>query len=363
MSEERKLILDMLKEGKITDDEALRLLDAIGDKSKKEDTEKTYNFDAQEKTFENKANNFVSKLVSGVDTFINRIEESLSGIEFEFDFDSNKIFNKDFNKKITRKFQINEVEGRSNLEVENLFGKIEVSEWDNPYSEVLATIEYNEGEFPEDFEFVTNHSEGNSHSIKAVKAEKDYRIRFSINLAPNHIGNLKLNTLHNKVTVSDIKVDNLHAEALNGKVVLDEVHAQNVYVLSKNGKAQLNDVFAEHLRAESSNGKVEAISLNAKNINLLSQNGKVELDELMADVRNVDITSHAGSIYIDGLDYSLPIKIEVNGRISSTNLADNFSNIQKEGSVTRAFTKSYSDEREDKVTINVKTDLGRVEID
>ena len=62
MTEEKQLILNMLKEGKITVEEASDLLGAIGDKKIKE-------------------NDFAGKITSTVDSIIKKATEAISAID------------------------------------------------------------------------------------------------------------------------------------------------------------------------------------------------------------------------------------------------------------------------------------------
>ena len=76
MNEEKKMILDMLKEGKITVEQASDLLEAVGkDKSK------------------NNEESFVDKLSTSFEKIMKKTSETISNFDFDIDLDSVNIPN------------------------------------------------------------------------------------------------------------------------------------------------------------------------------------------------------------------------------------------------------------------------------
>ncbi|MFM1583347.1 SHOCT-like domain-containing protein, partial [Helcococcus ovis] len=86
MSEEKKLILKMLKENKISEDEALKLLDAIGSNKNTEKNKK-------EDNTEFSTGNFVSKIINGVEKAINIASKKIENMDFELINFSSQNFN------------------------------------------------------------------------------------------------------------------------------------------------------------------------------------------------------------------------------------------------------------------------------
>ena len=122
MSEEKKLILTMLKEDKISEEEALRLLEAIG-QNEKEETEKT-NFSKKEESFENSVNSFVSKIITGVETAINKAGDAINNMDF--DISNINISGSKFNANTTKTYKIENIEEPINLFINNLQGAIQI---------------------------------------------------------------------------------------------------------------------------------------------------------------------------------------------------------------------------------------------
>ncbi|MGO1477863.1 hypothetical protein, partial [Senegalia sp. (in: firmicutes)] len=155
MNEEKMIILRMLKEGKINEDEASKLLDAIYNKDKSEDNSKT-NFKSNNKDWQKDFDNTINKLENGLNKFGEKFGEKMDKIGKEINEDSdsfadkimssfNSFIDKDLNdilgryeiKKETLELEIDDIENLQ-LDIKGINGDININPWSKDYIYVEA---------------------------------------------------------------------------------------------------------------------------------------------------------------------------------------------------------------------------------
>lgn len=151
MSDERIMILEMLEEGKITTEEALKLLDAIGEKDEE------YNYYNHNTSRSN--GDLASKIVSGIENAFNKVSSAFSNIEFSTEFFDNQ------SGRTTKSIRIDNIDDYINLYINNRNDIVEIYQWDNTYVEAIANISYNEKEYNRDYDFIIQKNKDNNYYI------------------------------------------------------------------------------------------------------------------------------------------------------------------------------------------------------
>lgn len=363
MSEEKKLILNMLKEGKISDEEALRLLEAIGEKEKPSNAK--FDFKSEEKKFEKKASQFMNNFTTGVENFLGKIQEGISNIDINLEgvnFSSDK-----YSQKTEKKFTLSDVSYDTQIEISNINGKIEAETWDEEYGELVASISYDDKKISGDYEFIKEIREDNKikfivNSNEGNNGSKYFDVKFVLYLPKGKVESILLESVNGKVTTKDLVANTLEQRTVNGKIISVNNNVSNVHLETVNGKVEVDGGTSNNLIVDVVNGKISITELNAVKSDINNTNGSIYIDEVLSNSREINVDSSNGGIYFIDLNYTKPIKIESTGR-NLTDLSENFTNLEKKDQTLSAYTHSYSEELEDKLFIKTNTVFGKVKFD
>ncbi|MFL8968773.1 DUF4097 family beta strand repeat-containing protein [Helcococcus kunzii] len=378
MSEEKKLILNMLKEGKITEDEALKLLDAIGEKEKKEE-EKT-NFAEKEASFENSVNNFVNKILSGVETAINKAGDVINNMDF--DISNINIAGSKFNANTTKTYKIEDIEEPINFFVNNLQGAIQIQSHNQDYIECIAIINYDNKYHDENNEFLIHKIEGNNHyfGIDLNKNNWNFKSQLIINLPKDKLNSIKVRNSNSKIQANNFDIDNvifettnariefsnitsksINATTTNAKIEAINVGADKIVTNTTNSKISLSEIKSDELEAYTTNGKINLTKLNVVDVIAQNTNGSLYVSNIFDDTNKLDLSSTNGGIYIEGLNFERSIKASLSARNSDV-ISPKFSKIYRDKHSTKAYTENYDENAENTLDITAVTTNGKISI-
>lgn len=401
MSEEKRLILKMLKEDKITEDEALKLLEAIGDKEanfkeesakKAEERQANFNFDSEK--FEKRVEGFAERLVSGVDKIVRKAGEALQGIELGYDFDMSYegeemlSFSK-LKSQTDRTFVIDlDQEKQYKLEVENRNGKIEIAKWDMPQIQVNAQIKFNSKYMDEDYEFVKYNLADDRVKIYADTAstgKQSFVADLLIYLPEREFEKLTVGSTNGKVGLDDANIKEVEIETVNGSISAYKLLSNNLFLNTVNGSIILEEAKSNKSNVETVNGKIQMLDSQAKEIKASTVNGKLELEGINAEV--LDLSTVSGKIYIEGdfeetkkinastvngkieaclNDKEIPARIVLNGQsriLDRVDLGESFKLLERDKKQMTFITRSYQLDKEGQLEISFETVNGRFEIE
>lgn len=373
MTEEKKLILKMLKEGKITEDEAIKLLDAVGKSDDKVGFSRQGN-DFDEHKFEEKVENLTQSLMSSVDKAMKKVGESLSKIEvgYDFDFDLGNGFQYNVNNfkssgEKTIEIELPDAEGL-NISVYNNNGYTEISGYDGDKIKIEAQYKYDDRYVEPDYKFVDWVVEDNSVKIEGAKAnskKQPFVVNLEIEL-PNRLYQLIL------------------ADSVNGSVELDGLEAKDIKVTSNNGRLEVAKCKADTIDLSSTNGKIFAENNSGETLLLNTVNGKVELE--LNSCKSIDATSVNGPVYcygislgnkllnLDTVNSKVEIEIEdldrpmslqasaVTRLLSKMSLPRQFTEVNSKAGKLQATTFDYSEDSDIKLDINISVVNGKINI-
>lgn len=350
MSEEKLMILNMLKEGKITQEEALKLLDAIGEKNSLND-EKT------KKASDMSFNEMASKIGSAIESALYKVSDSLSNIDFDY-----KIFN-NYTGSITKSIRIDNIENKINLYIKNRNDKVQISQWDKDYVEAIAYIYYDEKEYSRDYEFLIHTESEQNHyiGIDTEKSNKGYSAKITVNIPKSLIENLKIETTNSKIEADNLDIDYAEFITTNGKISLTSVEANSIFCKTTNSKISAEDIKSDTLKCKTTNGKIVLETIDIRKVDAINTNGSINIDTINSKAREINLNSTNGGLYIEGLDYSRPVKATISGRLND-NLSPNFININEISHETIATTAKYTEDSDDVLYIFAHTTNGKVEI-
>lgn len=350
MSEEKRMILNMLKEGKIDEDEAIKLLDAIGkDRDLEDDLEES-------------AKNFANKIFIGVNKALRKTGDALSSIDVsDLNIDLGQ-----YKSKTEKIYKSDTIAEASNILIENLSGRIHVYSWDNDYIETRAAITYNSKYFDDNNEFIVAENKDDYYyiGIKDTKKAERFNVNFSIAVPRVKFEDFIIKNTSGSIEVNFIESDRLTIENINGAVECNSSSAEFASFETTQGSLQLNDIKGERISLNTTNGAIQASDLSIRDVFARTVNGSVKFKDFNKELSTIDLQTVNGSIGIDIGDFSRPIRAEIKGRRrnDSDDLLGKFKNINKKGNTTIAETENYKTESDNKLEIKVSTVNGRINI-
>lgn len=354
MSEERKLILEMLKEGKITNDEALKLLDAVKESNPSE------KINEKEKTIETKVNSFASKILSSVESALSKAGEAIENIDFNFST-SNFTYGKN-TKTVSDIMRIDTVNHGDNIFINSKNGKIEVQGWDEMYINCKYEVSYDQREFDGTEEFVVHKFENNNHYIGINDSlnHNCFSVKMTISIPKDMASKIFAQSTNAKILFSELTANDIEVNTTNAKIEFESIESEKIVINTTNGKIELSDIVSDIIESNTTNGKHEYSEIDAREITAYNTNGSIYLSGISDRAELIHLQSTNGGLYIEDIKINKPAKAVIKGRFADE-FNPIFSSITKSEGSTIAKTPDYS-EKADSLLITLQTTNGKVSI-
>lgn len=309
--DERKRILNLVENGTISADEAIKLLEALS--KQKEPTQSTAPV-ANVEVKEQAANE------EPTSTFESREDSSqrkTTGFEDIF----GKAFNKETNKKMDEFMQelrsdLSEFSGRMMNMMNTTFSKIkdfdmefpfgEKVEFDKTYAFDVEDVRGFEIDIPNGKVIVEKSVEPKVFIEAHVKmqrkeSEQDLIERFLENFVQLKSGKIEIST-QSKMSHVDLRVfvpekqyEVFVVRLLNGGITFSEVEAKLVKAKTYNGAVKAEKTIFDHADLQSANGVVEALGVKGEDLEAETANGRIYID---GDIKEVEAESVNGHVVV-----------------------------------------------------------------
>lgn len=280
--EEKMLILEMVKEGKIAPEQGVELLNALGRvnlppkaplrfgpgisgeiEDKEESIEKTV--EKIEELAESKAESLaerISHMFSG---------STARGPRFEF--------SDEFHGEL-------DPEGEIEVELRSSNGAIEVRSWDKSgYSlEVTKTVnaasEEEAKKILEDcFEFTHEGSVLTGVAKeRQVFGNRNLCVDFTLTLPADRSAILNLHSANGRITVEGVSGPGCKARTANGRIEMGDSKFETLALNTSNGRIVMDEVSGKKCTAETMNGRIEATNCSFDEMDMTDMNGRVEYE-------------------------------------------------------------------------------------
>ncbi len=375
--EERLLILKMLEEGKITAEEAMKLLETFDKKNtssktyEKEKDTTAYKLNQTINEFSKKAEKLADKL--GPD-FISKVENVSSDFAEAAVKFADKLVNYlgtginsiDKYNSITKdySFPVNNEDLKLQIKTQNIkvytkstnLDEIKMQLKLNLYDETLDTDKY-----------INIESDEESLGFFTDFPSKVWgKLEVSI---PNNIKEISIETTNAKCGFNDIKSCKLECTASNGKIEVDGCKADLMNLKTNNAKIQIEDTIAleaimettnanieienssfDDLKSNTTNNGIYLMNFNSirdgeSNYDLQTTNGKIRIALPKAEINEtaykINAKTSLGSIHIVQLDPSYNVdKYDGNMKEEATITGPNFEKAEKKIKISAATTNS-----------------------
>lgn len=324
MTEEKQIILNMLKEGKITVEEASDLLSAIGEKKSRE-------------------NDFAGRIGSTVDSIIKKATEAISAIDLDQAFDINN-FNLKGEINSHKDIRVDDEIDEINIDLIN--GEIYV-EKGTEEGIIISTDVFSKKANLEDYINVEIRD-----NVLDIDENPDYKnlgasVKLRVQVGKDYYEKLNIDTVNARVEIADTDFRDLNIDSVNGKIILINSKA-GVDIDNVNGKIDIKNVDGR-LRIDNVSGTIYLASMKGELVEVDNVSGNIRVDGLESD--KIIANSRSGSIRIYNIKETKEIDLETVSGIIVVDTNDYDGDI-------KAFAESPAVNVTEKFTNKIKTDEG-----
>ncbi len=278
MQEEKAKILNMVKEGKLTTEEALILLDELGkqDEAAKKKEESLVNElstvvkpgeeKKQEQTSTNeKVQSAKDKIFEFIDTAIQKIKD------FDLDFNFGKSVD------ITHIFQQSDVYLKE-LDIDIANGSVKILPWDEKNVRIECDAKVYRVETPDDaresfLRDVIFSVEG--QRLRFICQQKWMKVNASLFIPQEAYDNVRIRLFNGSIESENLYTDKYRAKTANGKISMYGMTSRDVEVETANGKIDVQAGRIDEFDAETINGAI-TLQGSIKKADIQSFNGDIE---------------------------------------------------------------------------------------
>jgi DUF4097 and DUF4098 domain-containing protein YvlB len=314
MNEERKRILKMVEEGKLTVDEALTLLDEI---------------QKAEKTMEQKQEEGAGKLSTAVkfeetkkeDPFQGKFQSTKEKV-FEFvDSALKKIKDIDLDFNFGQSVEISHIFHHSDVYIKDMDidvanGSIKLASWDQKDVRIecqakvyrVDNQEQARQNFLKDIIFAI---EGGK--LRFITQQKWMKVEAVIYVPKAQYERIRVRMFNGPISGEELNVSDIRVKTANGKINLDRLNGKRAEVETANGQIKMNSSVFDDLEAETINGAIK-VDGDFRKIETQTFNGNITFNLRGERGELIIAKGTTGSI-----DLFVPEGIPVNGELK-TNL-------------------------------------------
>lgn len=325
MSEEKIMILKMLKDGKINEEEALKLLNAVGEKK----SEKAYKpnkkrneihiegddydvFDASDK-FASKISNFVNKIVSkSLETAEQGMRNGHIYSSFSFD-DGRKFKNKKF---ATLKLDLDKNK-KYNLIINNTNEKVEILPSSSEQIEVYGKIYYTDKkDVPENYEFINCFIDDKEVLIEPnyeSLTKKDFLVSLKVLVPAQDFAKVDVKTSNDKIVLDSVNCDELYLTTSNDRIKIEDSIIAKSELKTTNDSVKIKDSKFTDLLINTTNAEITLNNTPFVNIEAHTTNAFVDVKDVFNCAENIIVTNSNGPVTIELESVSKNVKFNLRG--------------------------------------------------
>jgi DUF4097 and DUF4098 domain-containing protein YvlB len=355
MSDEKKMILKMVEDGKISVEEAERLLKVVGEKEAQEEPVSSLSTYIDVEAKKEKAASYKqSSSVSKVSQFLGSLVQKIKEVDLDFNFGPSEAVNHIFHQ---------EVKNLKELHVSIKNGEVHFVPWEQQHVQLDCKAKVYK---------VTNSEEARKKFLQeAIVSLKNESLSFECNEAEV------------KITVTIFipiqKYNAIVVKMFNGHVSGENMKAEKIKIKTVNGDLTFANIISTEGNFETANGGLEVENSTFHKAEFETVNGAIkasgELKEVNAESLNGSIAidmKHDGIINVKSMTGSINIRVPetfgVNGELKSAvgalscNLPS-FEIEEEKKEMAARFLKFYANkEAEKKIMINASSKAGSISV-
>lgn len=347
------MILSMLEEGKITSEEAIKLMEAI-------EEEEAFSKDRSESSTYKKEEKFNLKdTLDNIEDIGTDIGNALYGL-----FDGLKDFGSSFGRynyeTVTNNLTM-DLSGLENpsLDLRAINGDININPSQEDSITIDVTCQYKKGLLVANeayFDFINKNG-----TISFIpKYNSNISIKLDVSLPEKHYDYIQLKTSNGKIYTKRLDARSAQYSTSNASINLEEANVELIDLTTKNGRIEINNTNSKDIKAYTTNASIEVKNTNSEKIVANTGNGKIILNDI-SSLDTVCKTSN-GSIDIDSIDSSSLSLTTSNAKINISKVNPrNMKNLRL--LTSNASINADLDALDSEIIIDLETSMGSINID
>lgn len=303
MREEKRRIFNLVKEGHLSVEEAMVLLDNLENKEQpKETTNDTFEEVKKEDTFNQNFKNIKDKVFGFVDSAVKKVKE----VDLDFNFGNSVEVEHELHLPAT---SIQE------LEVDIANGSVTILPWEKEDIKMSFQVKVYRVEEQEQglkkFLHELNYKL-TDQTLRLSIEPKTMKVETVIYLPLKKYDSMKLRSFNGNILAKDLDVESCRIKTANGNIELKSYNAHSVELETANGNIEVLDVKMDHVEVESLNGKLNLVG-DFEEVEAQSFNGDITVKLANRRAKELYLDCKTGAITLDMLeDYSLKGKCKTN---------------------------------------------------
>lgn len=360
MKEERMMILSMLKEGKINSEEAVKLLEALGDTEDK--TFEKDKFVDMDKTKE-KIGEFGETVKEqgkkvgdiGVDLG-NKIAKAFTDMKGDINFDGFLGNTKTINAKAVK--NISHIENPV-IDLKSINGNIIVENWDEEDILIEISCKYKDDLLSSGEEFYEFYETENK-IVFLPKFESKIMMNLKVYLPDRPYEEICLNSSNGELKIDDFNVDNLILNTTNAAIIVKDILSQEININTKNGKILLDDISSPIIKANTSNAGIIIDDIKTETFHINTKNARISISDILA--QDIIATTSNAAIEINDVSSQDIILTTSNGRISLDDI-DTDKIEYLELSTSNSSIEAKLGEINKEIYLDLETSIGNIDLE
>lgn len=321
MNEEKKRILELVQNGKLSAQEAIILLEALEEKTEqkveKDNHEEASQSAKDEKQTKSEDTSKAEKETDySSDTIFSQIENAGEKI-FEFVQNAfNKL--KDFDFQLNQSVEIphtfqQDVSDARKIDIDLSNGPVRIKTWDQPEIRIECTAKvYRTEDREEARNFFLENTVFNYENGLLVFATRSkwMKVEAIVYIPKKHYDKISIRAFNGGVKGQEIEADSLAFKTTNGKVDISNINGANLDIDTVNGQIYVTESQLETIDAETVNGAIH-IAGKYRDVELQSVNGNIEC-QFNGPVKRVETKNITGNIHV-----TIPAGAGIDGDVRS----------------------------------------------
>ncbi|MBU9712778.1 DUF4097 family beta strand repeat-containing protein [Evansella tamaricis] len=318
MQEERKMILKMIEDGKITAEEGLQLLNALKNESGKasqteeqsqhENTERSVSRDvdwesgSDYRKTERKVSSFATRFSEFIEDAVQKIKE----FDLDFNFGSSVEIQHVFQH---RNALIKDVD----ISVEN--GSITFQPWDENDIRIECGVKvYKVRDTDEARKYFLDEVlfDTANGRMRFESRKKTMKVNAVVYVPRKDLEKIKLYTFNGKISGENVAFDKFEAQTVNGRIGFEELEGKVVRLETVNGTISVSKLISDNCDAKTVNGTI-AISSAKGELEAETLNGTIHYTLLEPANSRAYMKTTTGSVTVH-----VPDGVKTEGEVKST---------------------------------------------
>ncbi len=368
------MIIKMVQDGKISNEDAAKLIEAIEGKQSTENN----NYENRSKKKTGSKTSFEEKMENMAEGLENMVADVVDTTTKAFRNFPEVNFGNWFNDVQKRHFSYKATEGMA-FDITTKNGSVRVLPADdNKISTIFAISVKKDMDIDKVMESITIEHDDKKLAIDASGVDGGVSIEMripainygnaqfktkngSLRCGPIKATNLDLITKNGSLKVEAAKTPTLKAITKNGAITCNSCEASKVALNTTNGSIGVYDSNCTLLDLNTTNGSIKCVSSNSDNIEALTSNASIRMENFEPQGKNgiMNLKTSNGNIKIQ-LPKHTGVKFNAHAGRNGKVIVEHPCNINKDMEYAGE-TEGY-DNADKKMNITARTNLGRIEI-